>query len=132
MNRPEHTRKTNTLQSWYRYAAEQPWAVDAYLCLVRMHEFKTQEQQQNEFGTTAEHFLHLQAMHLPREDSFVEDALHIAQACHLDNPNAFVQAMVLASQLQQSSSISQHANQFYQAAYDAGDDLDTPHESEQE
>src|SRR5947209_7973307 len=103
MDTSEHSKDANSLQDWYRHATKQPWAVDSYLRLVRMHEFKTQEQQRNEFGATPEEFLHLQAMHYPREDSFALGAQRIAQARHLQHPNAFVQAMLLAKQLLRSS-----------------------------
>lgn len=132
MDTSEHIKGTNTLQDWYRYAAKQSWAVDAYLRLVRMHEFKTQEQQRNEFGATPEEFLRLQAMHYPREDSFAIDAQHMAQARHLQYPNAFVQAMLLARQLLRSSQSPVDAERYYQAAFDAIDNLDTPTDPDKE
>jgi hypothetical protein len=97
-----------------------------------MYEFKTQEQQKNEFGATPEEFLRLQSMHLPREDSFAIDTQRIAQARHLQHPNAFVQAMILARQLLHSSQFSVDADHYYQAAFDAVDNLDTPIEPEKE
>jgi hypothetical protein len=125
MDTSEHTRNQNSLQAWYEYATQQSWAVDACLRLVRLHDFKTQEQQRNEFGATPEEFLHLQAMHSPREDSFAVDARRIAQARHLQNPDAFVQTMLLARQLALSTQASVENDAYYQAAFDAVDDLDS-------
>jgi len=132
MDTSEHTKDANSLQDWYRYVVKQPWAVDSYLRLVRMHEFKTQEQQRNEFGATPEEFLRLQAMHSPRADSFAMDALRMAQARHIQYPNAFVQARLLARQLLRSSQSSVDADHYYQAAFDAVDNLDTPVEPDKE
>ncbi len=125
MDTSERDRDEQALQNWYRYAAQQSWAVDAYLRKARLHEFKMQEQQRNEFGATPEEFLHLQAMHLPREDFFVIDARHIAEVRHLQFPDAFVQTMLLARQLAFSTQSSGDNDTYYQAAFDAVDDLDT-------
>jgi hypothetical protein len=125
MDTSEHTRNQNSLQTWYEYAIQQNWAVDAYLRLVRLHDFKTQEQQRNEFGATPEEFLHLQAMHSPRENFFAIDARRIAQARHLHNPDAFVQTMLFARQLAFSAQTSTENDTYYQAAFDAVGDLDS-------
>jgi hypothetical protein len=132
MDTPKSSKDHHSLQGWYRYAAKQSWAVDAYLRLVRIHEFKTQEQQRNEFGATPEEFLRLQAMHLPRKDSFALDARRIAQSRHLQNPNIFVQKLLLAQQLAQHSQSSVDPDHYYQAAFDTVEDLDTPGEPEKE
>ena len=70
MDTPEQTTDP-VFRDWYRYAAEQPWAVAAYLRLVRLHEFKTGEQQRNEFGVGTDDFLRLHGMPLPRDNAFV-------------------------------------------------------------
>lgn len=134
MDTSERDRDGQSLQNWYRYTAEQSWAIDTYLKKVRIHEFKTQEQQQNEFGATLAEFLHLQAMHLPREDFFATDARRIAEARHLQHPNAFVQTMLRARQLAFSEQSSEENDAYYQAAFDAVDDLDTdlPDEADEE
>ncbi len=124
MNMAEHRENGPLLQNWYHKAAQQPWAVDAYLRKVRLHEFKTQEQQRNEFGVIPEEFLHLQAMHLPREQFFALDARRIAEARHLQFPDVFVQAMLFARQLASSTQSSVQDDAYYQAAFDAVDDLD--------
>lgn len=123
MDTAEHSRDERSLQNWYRNAAQQPWAIDAYLRIVRIHDFKTQEQQRNEFGATPEEFSRLQAMHLPREDFFATDARRIAEARHLQFSDAFVQTMLLARQLALSTQ-SLADDTYYQAAFDAVDDLD--------
>ncbi len=123
MNTSEHANEKN-LQDWYHQAAQQPWSVDALLRRVRVHDFKTQEQQRNEFGATPEEFSRLQAMHAPREDSYAMDARRIAQARHLQHPNEFVQAMLLARQLTLSSQATEDTDHYYQAAFDAVEDLD--------
>ena len=116
------------LQGWYDYAAEQPWAVDTYLRILRTHELKSREQQRHEFGATPQDFLRLRGMPLPRPDSFAMDAQNIAQICHLQHSDTFVQTMLLARQLvltSPSSSVTQDAHQYYEAAFDAVDDLDS-------
>jgi hypothetical protein len=132
MDTSEHTIDPAFLQDWYRYAANQPWAVDAYLRLVRIHEFKTREQQQKEFGASLEDFLRLQGMPLPRADALAMDALELAQDCHLQHPKAFVQTMLLAQQLTFSLQPTISIDQYYEAAFDAVEDLDSPFESAEE
>jgi hypothetical protein len=128
MNTAEHNKDGRSLQNWYRHAAQQPWAIDAYLRIVRLHDFKTQEQQRNEFGATPEEFLHLQGMHLPREHSFSLDAQRIAEARHLKYPDVFVQTLLFARQLALMSQAPANDEQYYQAAFDAEDDLDAEHD----
>lgn len=124
MDTSEHSRDERSLQNWYRNAAQQPWSVDAYLRLVRLYDFKTQEQQRNEFGATPEEFARLQAMHLPRENFFATDARRMAEARHLQFPDVFVQTMLFARQLALSTQSSMEEDMYYQAAFDAIDDLD--------
>ena len=124
MDTSKNNRDERSLQNWYRNAARQPWAIDAYLRIVRIHDFKTQEQQRNEFGATPEEFSRLQAMHLPREDFFATDARRIAEARHLQFSDAFVQTMLLARQLALSTQSPIEDDAYYQAAFDVVDDLD--------
>lgn len=124
MGTSEHSKDERLLQDWYRKAAQQPWAVDAYLRKVRMYEFKTQEQQRNEFGATPDEFLRLQAMHLPREEFFATDARRIAESCHLQFPDVLVNTMLFARQLTLSAQSLVQEDTYYQAAFDVVDDLD--------
>ena|SRR5216110_475571 len=127
MDTPEQTTDP-VFRDWYRYAAEQPWAVAAYLRLVRLHEFKTGEQQRNEFGVGTDDFLRLHGMPLPRDNAFVRDTLEIAQECRVQHSRVFVSAMLLGRQLASSPDVDRDNEQYYEAAFDATDDLDTPSE----
>jgi hypothetical protein len=131
MDTSEHTTDP-VLQDWYRYAARQPWAVASYLRLVRLHEFKTWEQQCNEFGVSTDNFLRLHAMPLPRDEAFAMDALGLAQECHVEHSGVFVQAMLLGRQLASSPETDSNEEQYYEAAFDPVDGLDTPSEQEEE
>jgi hypothetical protein len=130
MDTSEHSTHPPSLKDWYGYAAEQPWAIDSYLRVVRVHEGKTQEQQRNEFGVSQQEFLRLRGMPLPRTTSFPKDAQRIAEECHVQNPWVFIQTLLLAKQLTASTQSSLDSDQFYEAAFDALDDLDAPPEAE--
>lgn len=110
------------LQVWYQFASSQPSSVDSYLHLLRDRQGKTLEEQCEEFGVSIDQFNRLRSMQLPRESQFASDAKRMADACHLSEPMRFVQAMVLARNLQRRESQNLHPG--YQAAFDDIDDLD--------
>lgn len=111
------------LAEWYGYAARQPGFVGSVLGLLRDRQSITFQQQRSEFGASDQAFLQMQAMPLPRPQSFVGDAQRIAEACGLANPLAFVRAMILARSLEHTES-QPGAAESYRAAFDQEDDLD--------
>jgi hypothetical protein len=111
------------LTEWYDYAAKQPGFVGSALGLLRARQSITPQQQQSEFGANDQAFLRMQAMPLPRPQSFAGDAHRIAEACGLANSLAFVQAMILARSLERTESQTD-AEVSYRAAFDQEDDLD--------
>jgi len=117
------------LNEWYQYAAEKEAFVGIWLRMLRERQKITHEQQQRDFGVNGQEFIRLQGMPLPRPNQFTRDARRIAEACHLTDPSAFVQAMLLARSFGRNQSQESTASQFvarhsYQAAYDADEDLD--------
>ncbi len=117
------------LEEWYRFTAEQPWAVDAYLRVLRTREGKTLEQQQQEFGAGNQEFLQLRGMPLPRPHLFRSDAQRIAEACRLQFPLQFVSALLLARNLLMSQPESGNVHS-YEAAFDAPGEPTLPPEKE--
>jgi hypothetical protein len=111
------------MADWYASVAEEPGFVGTWLSLLRNRQRITLEQQQSELGVDAQIFLHLQAMPLPRAELLASDAHRIAEACNLENPMAFVQAMILAYNLERAQTQAT-VQEFYQAAFDAEEDLD--------
>lgn len=124
------------LNEWYRYAAKQETFVGSWLRTLREHQKITLEQQQRDFGVTGQEFMRLQGMPLPRPNQFTRDARRIADVCHITNPSAFVQAMLLARGLGRNQDFEANKSQliarnFYQAAYDADEDLDKPSDEDE-
>lgn len=124
------------IHSWYAYAAEQPGSVGSWLRLVRERTSQSPADQQRDLQATDDQFLHLCGMRQPRLDRFTDDAQRIALACGIGNPFAFTRAMLMARGIQNHSAgtnTSKHANtrtterreQYYMAAFDAEDDLNT-------
>ncbi|MCB9452391.1 MAG: hypothetical protein H6672_13220 [Anaerolineaceae bacterium] len=111
------------LQGWYQFAAQQPGSVESLLQLLRNRQGKSSDRQRTEFGATSQMFDKLRSMRLPREQFFAQDAKRIAEACYLSNPTAFVQALILARNIQQSEQF-QAASTSYMAAFDDNDNLD--------
>ncbi|MCI0665864.1 MAG: hypothetical protein L0220_32815 [Acidobacteria bacterium] len=109
--------------SWYDFVSAEPGFVGYLLKLLRDQEGTTPEEQQSSFGTDAERFRHLQAMPIPRRGHLSSDAHRMAEACKLNNPFAFVQAMVLASKLASYVGATE-TKEYYQAAFDPEADLD--------
>ena len=117
------------LNNWYQYAAQQKGFVGNWLRMLREHQKITLQQQQLDMGASKQDFVRIQGMPLPRSNQFTRDARRIAEACHLANPSAFVQAMLLARSLERASTpetdkLHLIINNSYQAAYDADEDLD--------
>lgn len=111
------------LQGWYQFAAQEPGSVDSLLQLLRNRQGKSFDQQRIEFGAAPQQFDRLRSMRLPREHLFAQDAKRIAEACHLSNPTAFIQALILARNIQQSEPFtSTHTS--YRAAFDDTENLD--------
>jgi hypothetical protein len=123
VERQDNISNGEILTEWYDYAAKQPGFVGSALGLLRDRQSITPQQQQSGFGANDQAFLRLQAMPLPRPQSFVGDAHRIAEACGLANPLAFVQAMILARSLERTEPKT-GAEGSYQAAFDPEDDLD--------
>ena len=59
------------------------------------------------------------------------DALGLAQECHVQHAGVFVQAMLLGRQLASSPVTERNEEQYYEAAFDLVDDLDTPSEHDE-
>ncbi|MBZ0285244.1 MAG: hypothetical protein K8L97_31210 [Anaerolineae bacterium] len=114
----------NILMRWYHQASELPGSINSYLAVLRSHENTTEQQQQEVFGVSADEFLRLKAMRLPRKHMFVEDAYRIAVFCKLEHPQRFVSSMLLARNLMSHGHQTATLDQFYEAAFDERDDLD--------
>lgn len=123
MNDKTNISDEEIMTRWYAYAADEPGFVGHWLKLLRERESVTPDHQQSEFGANDRAFLQLQAMPLPRSESLTRDAHRIGEACGLGNPMAFVQAMILANNLI-SDTNQASVQEFYQAAFDADEDLD--------
>ncbi len=123
MDQQTHMSDEKIMVSWYSFAATEPGFVGKMLKLLRDREGTTSEQQQKAFGVNDQGFRRLEAMPMPRLKSFTHDAHRIAEACHLANPFAFVQAIVLASKLEKTQN-RRGEEEFYQAAFDPENDLD--------
>ena len=123
MERQDNMSDDEILAEWRGYAARQPGFVGSALGLLRDRQSITLQQQQSEFGANDQAFLRMQAMPLPRPQSFAGDAHRIAEACGLTNPLAFVQAMIFARSLEHTE-FQTDAEESYQAAFDPDDDLD--------
>src|SRR5947209_16027661 len=87
------------MASWYAYAADEPGFVGYWLDLLRERQGVTAVEQQNEFGADEPVFWRLQSMPLPQSQALARDAHRIAEHCKLQNPIAFVHAMILARSL---------------------------------
>lgn len=129
MDKQESIDDKQILNKWYRFAANQPGFVGSALALLRGRRGITSQHQQNDFGVGDENFLRLQAMSLPRSQSFANDAHRIAQTCGLANPLAFVQSMMLWRNLEAAEAQTEK-EEFYQAAFDEDSELDTPDEEQ--
>ena len=123
MDQKTHVSDEEIMGSWYRFAASEPGFVGEALKRLRERERTTREQQQKVFGVNDQDFRRLEAMPMPRTKSLARDAHRIAEVCHLANPLAFVQAIILASKLEQFQA-KKTEEEFYQAAFDPENDLD--------
>jgi ATP-dependent DNA ligase len=113
------------MHKWYSFAADQPNSVDALLRLLRERQGISVEEQQQEFGASTEEFTRLRGMKAPRPNLFKNDAQRIAEACKLSAPFKFINALVLARNLQsQLPNVKMSASTHYQAAFDHSEDLD--------
>ncbi len=117
MDSGDHTGDEEIMASWYAYAGDEPGFVGYWLGLLRERQGVTAVEQQNEFGADEATFLRLQSMPLPRSQLLARDAHRIAEHCKLRNSMAFVQAMLLASNLERAADTSA-VQEFYQAAFD--------------
>jgi hypothetical protein len=118
VNHSDQAGDEEILASWYDYAAAEPGFVGHWLSLLRVRLGLTPDAQQAEFGADEAAFRRLQAMPLPREQSLAGDAHKIAERCDLKNPMAFVQAMILARNLELAAERPAATQEFYQAAFD--------------
>ena len=116
----DNTSDEEIMLSWYTHVADEPGFVGYWLGLLRERQGITPVEQQTEFGTDERVFLRLQAMPLPRSQSLARDAHRIAEICNLSNPLAFVQAILIARNLDQTADNST-VQEFYQAAFDEED-----------
>jgi len=91
---------------------------------VRRVTGQTEEEQRLELGAEPDHFTHLCGMPLPRAQYLIPDANRIAEECKLIDSLAFVRTMILAHKIENSNPASLDQG-FYQAAFDAQDDLDS-------
>lgn len=130
---------TEIMDSWYRFAAEQPGSVGYLLGALRTRLNQSAEQQQQEFGVSDQQYTRLLGLRAPRPDQYAADAQRIADGCGLTNPSALVRALLLARNLQpgqgaghptsgqttRTISSSQHKiaeeGEYYMAAFDAQD-----------
>src|SRR5436853_1327349 len=111
------------MASWYAYAADESGFVGHWLGLLRERLGITAVEQQNEFGADEPAFQRLQAMPLPQSQALARDAHRIAEHCNLQNPMAFVQAMILARSLERTAD-HPAMQEFYQAAFDEEEALE--------
>ncbi len=116
----DNTSDEEIMLSWYTHVADEPGFVGYWLGLLRERQGITPAEQQTEFGTDEQVFLRLQAMPLPQSQSLARDAHRIAEICNLSNPLAFVQAILIARNLDQTADNST-VQEFYQAAFDEED-----------
>ena len=123
MSANDHTGDEKILASWYADVADEPGFVGHWLSLLRERLGITAIEQQNEFGTDEPAFRRLQAMPRPRSQTLARDAHRIAERCHLKNPMAFVQAMILVHGLEREAD-HPAAQEFYQAAFDEEEGLE--------
>jgi len=119
----EFTNEQEVLNNWYHHAEQLPGSVDALLKLLRIREGVTEEEQRILLGVDHTNFSRLKAMRAPRPQFFVSDARRIAAYCKLENEKLFSSWMLLARNLGKSTR-SHPAKQYYEAAFDARDDLD--------
>ena len=119
------------MMRWYQYAARQPSSVEALLQLLRERTGETVEEQRAAFGASEDEWIRLRGFRAPRGEQFSSDAQRIAAACHLGHPFAFVQQLKLARNLMTNSGAAGKGT-FYQAAFDAEEDLDQPPEAEED
>ncbi|MEN3336156.1 MAG: hypothetical protein V7641_5521 [Blastocatellia bacterium] len=117
MNSRDHTGDEEIMASWYAYAADEPGFVGYWLDLLRERQGVTAVEQQNEFGADEIAFRRLQSMPRPQSQVLARDAHRIAESCHLKNPIAFVQAMILARSLERTAG-RPAIQEYYQAAFD--------------
>jgi hypothetical protein len=120
----ENLKDNELLERWYRYASRQAGFVGHALNKVRHLTGQTEEEQRLELGADPDHFVHLCGMPLPRAQYLIPDANRIAEECRLIDSLAFVRTMILAHKIENSNSSSVDQS-FYQAAFDAQDDLDS-------
>ncbi|MFL6215826.1 MAG: hypothetical protein ACJ74J_18225 [Blastocatellia bacterium] len=113
----DHTGDEEIMASWYADVADEPGFVGYWLGLLRERLEITVLEQQNELGVDEQAFQRLQSMPLPRNQAVARDAHRIAERCHLKNPMAFVQAMILAHSLERTADHTA-VQEFYQAAFD--------------
>jgi hypothetical protein len=119
----DHTGDEEIMASWYADAADEPGFVGHWLGLLRERLEITAAEQQNELSADEPAFQRLQAMPRPRRQALARDAHRIAERCHLDNPMAFVRAMILAHGLERAAD-HPAAQEFYQAAFDEEEELE--------
>jgi hypothetical protein len=119
----DSTGDEEVMASWYAYAADEPGFVGDWLGLLRERLGITAVTQQNEFGADEPAFRRLQSMPLPQSRALAHDAHRIAECCNLQNPMAFVQAMILARSLECAADHSA-VQEFYQAAFDEEEELE--------
>lgn len=117
----------NILENWYEYAADLPGSVGSLLKTVRQKESISLQEQQMHLGISSSNFSRLNAMRAPREQAFVSDAQRISEACEIMNRQLFMNWMLLARNLERGNPVYT-TSQFYEAAFDARDDLDDPNE----
>ena len=106
------------LQTWYRYASQQPGTIGSLLQILRSRQKKSEEQQRVEFEISVVDFAKLQSMPLPRSHRFQYDARRIAAACHVGNAFNFIQALMLARNLAMPVQETEEY-ETYEAAFDA-------------
>lgn len=119
----DSTNEQEMLNGWYRHAAQLPGSIDELLKLLRIREGITEEEQRVLLGIDHDNFSRLKAMRAPRPQFFVSDARRIAAYCKLEDQNQFVSWMLLSRNLKETIK-SQTARSYYEAAFDARDDLD--------
>jgi|GEM_PF-2581506 len=120
----EDFKDNELLERWYTYASKQVGFVGQALNKVRRVTGQTEEEQRLELGAEPDHFTHLCGMPLPRAQYLIPDANRIAEECKLIDSLAFVRTMILAHKIE-SANPSSVDQSFYQAAFDAQDDLDS-------
>jgi hypothetical protein len=122
MSDSSHNRDSQIILKWYEHAKDLAGSVESYLTVIRDINGQTIDEQRNDLGISESDFARLRAMRLPREKKFSSDTLRIANACNVNNPDNFLDNMLLARDLMHKSDLDT-PKRHYRAAFDETDNM---------